>query len=369
MVKRMNKRILITASLLITLFFLLSSPNTYAQQQNYFTVVAEKSRDVIFETAMEVSVGDYYLNEQNKKYRIIKVDGKKCIAKFEGTVKLIEDDDNLFALSQGLLAQKGNKLIALYNTHSDESYKPTSGTHSEPGKGDVFNVAAMLAQALEKKGIEVIHNQSKHDPHDGGAYERSRRTATRLARKRPDAIFDIHRDGVPNSKEYTADINGKKFGQVRMVVGRQNPQMKVNDKFAKEIKAVTDKYYPGLVKGIFYAKGKYNQDLSPRSLILEFATYVQPQEAASVSVNLFADSINKLLYGGESEGALGIGGTTTKQTKANESSGAFSAIGIILAIVLVIGGFLFFANKTGAGGAFSNSLGVKEDDDKGEDDN
>jgi stage II sporulation protein P len=368
MVKMMNKQTLIDSSFFIILFFLLFSSVSYAEQ-GHFTVIAEKSGDTIFETAMAVSVGDYYINEQNKKYRIIKVDGKKCVAKFEETVKLIEDKDNLFALSQGLLAQNGNKLIALYNTHSDESYKPTSGTHSEPGKGDVFNVTAVLAQALEKKGIEVIHNKSKHDPHDGGAYERSRRTATRLARRRPDAIFDIHRDGVPNSKEYTANINGKKFGQVRIVVGRQNPQMKVNDKFAKEIKAVSDKYYPGLIKGIFYAKGKYNQDLSPRSLILEFATYVQPQEAANVSVNLFADSVSKLLYGGE-EGALGLGGTTTAQTKRNESSGAFSAIGIILVIVLVIGGFLFFANKGGAGGAFSNSLGVKgEKDDGGEDDN
>ncbi|TDX52902.1 stage II sporulation protein P [Orenia marismortui] len=373
----MNKRTILVLSLLFLVFNLIFTPMSFAKDKkdNYFSVVAESTGEVIFETAMAVNLGDYYINEQNKKYKVVKVDGKKGVAKFEETVKLLEGEDNLFALSQGLLADKGKKLIGIYNTHSDESYKPTSGTYSEPGNGDIYNVADMFAKKLEEKGVKVIHNKSKHDPHDGGAYERSRRTATRLVRKRPDAIFDIHRDGVPNPDEYVATINGKKYGKIRLVIGRQNPQMKVNDKFAKELKAVTDKYYPGLVKGIFYAKGKYNQDLSPRSLILEMGTHVLPQEAANVSVGSLADSVIKLLYGGTKEGALGIGGTTTEKTKKNESSGAFSAIIIILAIVVIGGGLLLTANEGGFGGALnriksvgsgemSNSLGVKEEKDK-----
>lgn len=368
----MNRYKSLNFLILFIVVSIIFAPKSFASKEGeeYFTVVAEKTGNPIFQTAMKVNIGDYYINDQNKKYKIIKVSNNKCIARFEGTVKLLEDEDNLFALTQGLLAQQANKLITIYNTHSDESYEPTSGTHSEPGDGDVYNVAAMLAKAFEKKGIDVVHNKSKHDPHDGGAYERSRRTAMRLVRKNPDAIFDIHRDGVPDANEYTANIDGKKFGQIRLVVGRQNPQMQVNDKFAKGIKAIVDKHNPGLVKGIFYAKGKYNQDLSPRALLLEFATYKQPEEAATVSVNLFADSVSKLLYGDEELDA-GVGGTTTNRFKGSQNTGAFSSIFIILMIILIAAAFLFFLNKggilnNGDTGELSNSLGVKEDDEDNE---
>ena len=364
----MNKKIAIS----ILIFLLLFSTITVAKKKNnYFTVVSEKSGDVIFETAMDVSVGDYYINEQNKKYKIIKVNEKEGIAKFEETVKLITDKDNLFAISQGLLAEKEKKLVSLYHTHSSESYKPTSGTDSEP-KGDIHAVSEALAKALRKKGIEVDYNESNHNPHDGGAYERSRRTATRLVRKRPDAIFDVHRDGVPNAKEYVTNVNGKKIAKVRLVVGRQNPQMQVNDKFAKQIKAVSDKYYPGLIKGIYYAKGKYNQDLSPRSMLLEMGTHVISAEQAIASTDVLSNVINKLLYGGTKEGG---GGTTTSKTKANENSGAINSIIVILAIVIIGGGLLLAANEGGFNGAvkriksvtsgeLSNSLGIKKDEDE-----
>ena len=50
--------------------------------------------------------------------------------------------------------------------------------------------------------------------------------------------------------------------KVQIVLGRTNPNLKANEAFAKQVKAVVDKKYPGLIKGIFYGDGKYNQDLS-----------------------------------------------------------------------------------------------------------
>ncbi|MFO7819955.1 MAG: stage II sporulation protein P, partial [Halanaerobacter sp.] len=198
----------------------------------------------------------------------------------------------------------------------------------------------------------VIHDKSKHDPHDGGAYERSRRTAVKLIKKRPDALFDIHRDGVANPQEYVTEVNGKRIAKIRLVVGRQNPQMNVNSKFAKQVKAVTDKEYPGLIKGIFYAKGKYNQDLSPRSLIIEAGTHVISQDMAAASVNLLADTINDLLYGKNSAAA-----------KSGENSSSITSIIFILIAVSVIGGLLYIANKRGViDRAFSDSLGIGEEE-------
>ena len=101
------------------------------------------------------------------------------------------------AASKGSTTDK-KKLIAMYVTHSDESYVPSDGTQSIEGQGGIYDVARSFRDALQSKGIDVILDESTHLPHDSGAYRRSRRTAERLLQKRPDAIIDIHRDGIPD---------------------------------------------------------------------------------------------------------------------------------------------------------------------------
>ncbi|WP_159442898.1 stage II sporulation protein P [Selenihalanaerobacter shriftii] len=359
------------------IFILLFSTVAFAEIEvegdGYFTVVDEDG-NLIFQTDMKVHKGDWYINENNKKYTIIKTNGDQAIAKYEGTVDLTPEDDNLSsALSQPevLLSEKeAKKEIMIYNTHSDESYVPNSGTHSEAGNGDIYKVADEFAAALKNKGVKVIASNAKHDPHDGGAYERSRRTAKKLTQKGPDALFDIHRDGVPDPSQYLTKINGKKVSQVRLVVGRQNPNMKVNDKFAKQLKSVTDNKYPGLIKGIFYAKGKYNQDLSPRAMLLEFGTHVVSQQDSESAATLFANSVNQLLYGEDAQQTQG-----EDAGDAGQSRGAWTSLLIIIAVVLVgIAGFLFI-NEDGWDGVvnrikhffgdeFVNYFGFKKEDDE-----
>ena len=341
------KKIIIVSLIIFSNLILIQKVK--AEELNYFTVVDERD-EVIFRTAMEVTKGDYYINQSNQKYKITKVKEQKATAEYIKKVDLLEND-KLLTSSQGLIVAKEKKLIGVYNTHSDESYKPTSGNHSEPGQGDIYEIAATFAGTLKNKGVKVIHDKSQHDPHDGGAYERSRRTAVQLIKKRPDALFDIHRDGVANPQEYVTEINGQRMAKIRLVIGRQNPQFNVNSKFAKQIKAVTDKKYPGLIKGIFYAKGKYNQDLSPRAVIIEAGTHVISQDMAAASVNLLADTINDLLYGKGSETA-----------KAEENSSSISSIIIILLVASVIGIFLYIANKRGViNQSFSDSIGINKE--------
>ncbi|GAB6136941.1 stage II sporulation protein P [Halanaerobaculum tunisiense] len=339
---------------LILLFF---SPGSESQD-DYYTVVDNKEGEVIFETAMQVTVGDYYINEENKKYKVVAINGKQAKAEFEKKVELIASKEDQVALTQGLVAQQDKKVIALYHTHSDESYTPTSGTHSKPGNGDIQEVTASLAQALEQKGIQVRYSDAKHDPHDGGSYERSRRTAAQLSRQRPDALLDIHRDGVPNSEEYTASISGREVAKIRLVVGRQNPQVKVIDQFAKQFKAVTDQHYPGLVKGIYYAKGKYNQDLSPRSLLLEMGTHVIPAKLAVNSVDLVADSINELLYG-SAQGSL------PETSRQEQNSSSINSILVILVITFLGVGLFLVANEGSLAGVVSRLKNWTDSDPEG----
>ena len=75
-----------------------------------------------------------------------------------------------------------------------------------PGKSDM-SIETFFANM--RAGIDVILDESTHLPHDSGAYRRSRQTAERLLQKGPDAIIDIHRDGIPDQNEYACSIDGE----------------------------------------------------------------------------------------------------------------------------------------------------------------
>jgi stage II sporulation protein P len=182
----------------------------------------------------------------------------------------------------------------LFHTHSDESYIPTSGTASEPGKGDVLDIGKALQSALQKEGISVTHSDKLHDPHDINAYHRSRRTAAQLIKEQPDAVFDIHRDSAP-ARAYQTSINGVDSARIMIVIGRSNPNMQTNLQYAKRIKAAADELYPGLMRGIFMGKGDYNQDLYPTSILFECGTDRLSKEDAIIAVHSLSDAIVKVL--------------------------------------------------------------------------
>ncbi|AZR72756.1 hypothetical protein BBF96_04725 [Anoxybacter fermentans] len=271
--------------------------------ENDIVEVYDEKGKYIFSTCMGVSVGDRYINEANEEYEVIKVEGKRGIAKFLGKVDLLESiglAGSVSELPPLVQGQKNKrKKIAIYHTHSAESYIPGPAFKT---RGEIYDVGAALKQQFEKRGITTIQSKRSFLPHDGGAYERSRGTAIELLRQGPDAIFDIHRDAIPRAEEYLTNVKGKKISKVRLVVGRQNPNMRPNDQMARRLKAIADKKYPGLIRGIFYAKGKYNQDLSPRALLLEFGTHVTTKEQAEASTAMIADSIYTMLYGAGTAG-------------------------------------------------------------------
>ena len=291
--------------------------NVYDQEGNY-----------IFAIAMEVSIGDRYIDEVNQEYLVVEVNGQRAIAEKKGIVDLLQDTGiEINALTP--IAAQGSGQIGIYHTHNGESYLP--GPDNVDGKGEIHEVGDVLKKSLEEKGISVKKLDNIHLPHDGAAYERSRNTVSDLLKKRPDAIFDVHRDAIPRKEEYQKEVNGQLISQIRLVVGRQNPNQKVNDQFAKSLKAVADEQYPGLIKGIFYGRGNYNQQFAPRSLLLEFGTHVTTKEQAVASAHMLADSISQLVYGSRDK---------QKTVDTGENRSALSTIGWIL--LFTISGIVIF---------------------------
>jgi stage II sporulation protein P len=300
----------------------------------YFTMLDEKGKKIHC-TAVILNKGDEFISADNFRYRITDIEGDIARTRLVGKEKDVKLPASGFlsvVKSRIFLAgnQSGNG-IAIYHTHSDESYIPTDGTESIYGNGGIFKVGTTFAEKLQSLGFNVDHSKRFHDPHDINAYYRSRRTAAQLLQKGPHALFDVHRDAVP-PEVYSANVNGQEITKVKLVLGRTNPHFDANFDFAKLIKAAVDKTNPGVIQGILIAQSDFNQDLAPHSLLLEVGAHTNSREAAERGISLFAEAIPQVL--GVTSGV--------PVSPARENRGSWRALlwGLLLAGGAVVG-YLF----------------------------
>lgn len=299
--------------------------------------------------------GDEYIAGDNQHFEVISVDTtkKSAVMKKLGMYEMPDvswlDADASLPVSAG-----GQKKIAIYCTHSDESYEPSDGTSSLEGEGGIYDVAEEFKKEMEKLGVTVEYSKATHHPHDSGAYRRSRQTAMKLVQSGPDALFDIHRDGIPNPDEYTTKVEGENASKIRLLVGKSNQNSAANKKFATQIKAVGDKVYPGLIKDIYIGKGSYNQDLTPRGVLLEFGTHTISKERVVNSTAPIANVIYKAMYGGVTgaAGAASDVGANNNSTASqqNQNTGtpsteddAGAGSGILWVVGVFVAGLVIFA--------------------------
>lgn len=342
--------------LLILLLLCMCSPSLAEDLETdemLFSLVNE-SGEVIATIHGHCCEGDEYISGDNRQYRITKVNENEqtALVEFLGEAEMpgiswLDENESV------PVSAVGKRKIALYCTHSDESYIKGDGTESNDQKGGIYDIADLFGQRLEKLGATVEINTETHHPHDAGAYRRSRQTAMKLIKTQPNAIFDIHRDGIPDPDEYAVTIGDKPMSKVRLLVGKSNQNKEANLAFAKQIKAVGDKIYPGLIKDIYIGKGTYNQDLAPRSILLEFGTHTLPKERVEASTGPMAEVVYKTLFGGivGSAGASDAGSqkaTETAKPAVESNKGAGAAVWLVVALVIGLGVFAFLsAGKSG----------------------
>ncbi len=268
---------------------------------SYYTLHDKDSGEELEYINRRVFEGDELLTGDNRHYKIRKVEGQKAHCEFLGerdtkaVLAELKQTNGEYAAEAVSSWPEAFQSIAIYCTHTDESYVPTSGTESENGDGDILDVAETMVEVLEEQGIDVIHSDNIHDPHDKEAYQRSRKTASQLLQEAPAAIIDVHRDGVPDPAYYATELSGEPATQIRLVVGRQNENSEANIEFAEKMKAYYDEVKPGLIKSIFMAKGNYNQDLAPHSILLEVGTHTNSLKQAQVGAREFADALPQFL--------------------------------------------------------------------------
>lgn len=264
-----------------------------------FTVweLINEENEVITSICEEPSAGDEYISSDNILFEVVEVTDERALVREIGPVEL--PSLTWMAGDAAMPVSATEKRIALYCTHSDESYEPSDGYYTTTDRGSIYQVGQALADALATEGISVSFADTLHHPHDAGAYRRSRQTAVQLLKEGiPDCLIDIHRDGIPDPDAYAVMIGGEEASKIRLLVGRGNQNAQVNKEFALMIKAVADRLYPGLIKDIYMGKGTFNQDLLPQSILFECGTYTLEKERVLRSMPRMADVLNRALYGG-----------------------------------------------------------------------
>ena len=174
----------------------------------------DERAETICRTAHEVK-GDQYLTAENRLYEVEEV------REDTAHLRLVRQVDLEAAIAPSLFSRITGAIASLFTR---EEYvrvitgrwrstipirmnpmSPPTGVPVSVGMGS-FRIGESLAQTLQERGINILHDKTPHDPHDAMAYDRSRRTAAELLKKNPIALIDLHRDAVP-ADEYADQIN------------------------------------------------------------------------------------------------------------------------------------------------------------------
>lgn len=175
-------------------------------------------------------------------------------------------------------ALSSGPLVAVYHTHSTESFLPEVGKEdpSEAFSLDlsrtVVKVGEMLASELERRyRIPVLQSKTIHDADSRvGAYYRSEQTIKAILHKYPHCkyLIDVHRDS-PSRSVTAVTIRGKTYARMLLVIGTNNPNWVKNYEFSRAIVDKLEEGYPGISRGILYASAVYNQKYSPNAILIE----------------------------------------------------------------------------------------------------
>ena len=219
---------------------------------------------------------------------------------------------------QGGIIPSGKPQILIYHTHTTESYEEYDSTcydtrntwRSTDNNNNMAAVGEALKQALEAKGFVVLHDTRQHDyPSYNGSYERSRETVQQYLKEYPtiQVLLDVHRDAIlyedDSIAKPVAEVDGRKAAQIMVVSACDDgtvgvPGWRDNLRLAAALGAEGQRQAPGLMRPVFFAYRHYNQDLSPRSLLLEFGSNGNTLEEAVYAARLFGPVLADVLRDG-----------------------------------------------------------------------
>lgn len=209
----------------------------------------------------------------------------------------------------------GQPAVLIYHSHATESFSPTSDYeetsdyHTLDTSQNMVSLGAHLATLLEAQGIRVIHDTALHDnPSYTDAYISSRKSVQDYLKAYPSIrlVLDLHRDAYEdengNQVAQTVFSEGTRLAPLMFVVGTDyggaaHPQWRENLALALKLQTLIDDTCPGICRNINLRSQKFNQDLSPGTLLVEVGAAGNTHEQALRAVEVLANGISRLAHG------------------------------------------------------------------------
>lgn len=196
-----------------------------------------------------------------------------------------------------------------YTRSPGENYTETAMYRTMDKEYNMVSIGDALAEMLEAGGIRVIHDREIHDyPSYDTSYQESRRTVAYYLEKYPSIrlVLDMHRDARENGDgtQYAASctVNGEKAAQLMLVLGTEapdiyHPNWQQNLAAALKLQALLEKNAPGITRHTILQSARYNQDLSPGSILVEVGAAGNTHQEALRAIPVLAEAILQLVHG------------------------------------------------------------------------
>ena len=213
------------------------------------------------------------------------------------------------------IKDKAEPQVLIFHTHTTEGYLPAftgsfyekeAARSTDPSKS-VVRVGDEICTALKAHGIGYIHDTEIYDAAYDGAYARSRVKVLSYLEQYPSIqiVLDVHRDAIYLSDtaacKPTAEIGGRKAAQIMIITGVEEgpvadfPGWRDNLRFALSLQNAAQEKYEGLMKPVYFCRRKYNMDVVPCGLLLEFGSDTNTLAEAIYSGRLLGETLAELI--------------------------------------------------------------------------
>ena len=205
------------------------------------------------------------------------------------------------------IENKIEPVVYIYNTHQGEAYND-NGLLEYNITPDVQMASSLLEGLLEKDNIATIVEKGsmseylKNNNLDyNESYQASRYYLEQTLKDNPNLklIIDLHRDAI-SKKSSTVLIDGKSYAKLMFVVGKNNDHYQSNLDLANKLNDMIKNKYPDLTRGVLTKdgtgiRGRFNQDLSEKIILIEVGGNENTIDEVMNSILVFKDIIEEYL--------------------------------------------------------------------------
>ena len=209
--------------------------------------------------------------------------------------------------------------VLILHTHATESYTRQGEPYTESSAyrtlDEGYNMLSggdALARVLEENGIRVIHDRTLHDyPSYNGSYTHARQAIAGYLAEYPSIrlVLDLHRDasGDPNNQLRTqATVNGQPSAQLMLVMGTDaaglsHPGWQTNLALGLKLQLQLEAVAPGITRPINLRGQRFNQDMTPGSLLIEVGAAGNTHPEALLAAQTLGRAIVALAGGANRE--------------------------------------------------------------------